>query len=80
MIKVETENLIIRNHIESDWESLYDYLSLPEIYRFEPGAPITQKKSKVMISERCKSDDFLAVVHKMSKKMIGHLYFHHGKC
>ena len=26
---------------------------------------------------RCKGDDFLAVVHKASERMIGHLYFHH---
>ncbi len=78
MIEIETKNLIIRNHIESDWEHLYDYLSLPEIYRFEPGEPITPEEAKAMISERCKGDDFLAVVHKISKQMIGHLYFHHA--
>lgn len=76
LIEIETKNLIIRNHIESDWKDLYDYLSLPEIYRFEPGEPITPEESKTIISERCNGHDFLAVVHKESKQMIGHLYFH----
>ena len=78
LIEIETKNLIIRNHMESDWKSLYNYLSLPEIYKFEPGEPITSEESKSMIAERCKGNDFLAVVHKKSRHMIGHLYFHHS--
>jgi [ribosomal protein S5]-alanine N-acetyltransferase len=78
LLGIRTKNLIIRNHIESDWKYLYDYLSLPEIYIFEPGEPVTMEESKTMISERCKSNDFLAVVHKERKYMIGHLYFHHA--
>ncbi len=77
MIKIETGNLIIRNHIESDWKYLYEYLSLPEVYEFEPGNPVTVEEAKAMIVERCKGNDFLAVVLKNSGHMIGPLYFHH---
>jgi ribosomal-protein-alanine N-acetyltransferase len=76
---IETENLIIRNHIESDWKDLYDYLSLPEVYKFEPGNPVTREESRTMIAERCKGSDFLAVVRKNTGPMIGHLYFHHAE-
>ncbi len=77
LIEIETKNLIIRNHIDSDWKDLYEYLSLPEIYRFEPGEPITSEDAKAMTLERCKCNDFFAVILKKNKKMIGHLYFHH---
>ena len=77
MIEIETKNLIIRNHLEPDWKYLYDYLSLPEIYEYEPGKPISIEESKSLSSERCKGNDFYAVVQKNDKHMIGHLYFHH---
>lgn len=75
MILIDTRNLIIRNHIESDWEDLYEYLSLEEIYKFEPGEPISIEYSKSLVKERSKVNSFLAVVLKGSNKMIGHLYF-----
>ncbi|MBN2739039.1 MAG: GNAT family N-acetyltransferase [Spirochaetales bacterium] len=78
MIKFETKKLIIRNHIESDWKDLYEYLSLPVTYEFEPGEPVSLEESKLIMAERCKGDDFLAVVHKNNGHMIGHLYFHHS--
>lgn len=78
MIKIETKNLIIRNHIESDWKYLYDYLSVPEIYDYEPGDPISIEESKLLIIERCKANDFYAVIKKSDNHMIGHLYFHHA--
>ena len=37
---LETERLLIRKFDANDWQDLYEYLSLPEIYRFEPGEPI----------------------------------------
>lgn len=78
MLKIETENLIIRNHIESDWEDLYDYLKLEEMYKFEPGAPISKEDAKNMIVERSNGNNFFAVVLKDTGKMIGHLYFNHA--
>lgn len=78
-ISINTENLLIRNHVESDWKDLHAYLSLEEIYTFEPGVPISMDESKTMIAERCKSNDFIAVVHKKTGRMIGHLYFHHAQ-
>lgn len=75
MIEIYTENLLIRNHKESDWEDLYEYLSLEEIYTYEPGGPISIEDSKSIIKERSKESKFLAVVLRSSSKMIGHLYF-----
>lgn len=74
MKEIETKNLIIRNHKESDWEDFYDYMSLPKIYDFEPGEPVTSEESKSIIAKRCADNDFLAVIQKSSKIMIGHLF------
>lgn len=74
---IETERLEIRRFQERDWQDLFQYLSLPEIYAFEPGEPITETQARELAAQRSRTDDFLAVVLKAEKKMIGHLYFHH---
>ena len=79
LIRLETDNLIIRNHTQSDWEYLYEYLSLPEIYEFEPGEPISAGQARAMIADRSRGDDFLAVALKDDGRMIGHLYFHQSE-
>ncbi|AHC14926.1 GNAT family N-acetyltransferase [Salinispira pacifica] len=71
---LETDRLIIRNHRLDDWEDLYEYLSIPEIYRFEPGKPLTREEAKIINRQRCESDVFLVVELKQKQKMIGHLY------
>jgi ribosomal-protein-alanine N-acetyltransferase len=72
---IETDRLIIRKHKDTDWKDLYEYLSLKEIYIFEPGEPITKEDSKKIIIERSIGNSFYAVVLKDENKMIGHLYF-----
>src|SRR6056297_1806692 len=74
---IETSRLIVRKFVPRDWEDLYDYLSLEEIYAFEPGEPITKEKAKEMAGNRSFGNDFFAVILKLSGKMIGHLYFSH---
>jgi [ribosomal protein S5]-alanine N-acetyltransferase len=71
----ETERLLVRNFIESDSIDLFEYLSDPRTYKFEPGEPISKNKAIKLTVERSKSDLFLAVVRKDINKMIGHLYF-----
>lgn len=72
---LETDRLIIRNFKPSDASDLFEYLSLPEIYQFEPGDPISLETAFKLSEERSQNSDFLAVVLKDSLKMIGHLYF-----
>ncbi len=75
MIRIETDRLIVRSHEASDSLDLYEYLSLPETYVFEPGSPITLEESKELALARSKGSAFVAVVLKSDNKMIGHLYF-----
>ncbi len=72
---IETERLLIRRFVPSDAADLFEYLSLPETYRFEPGDPITMDEAVDLAAERAETENFLAVVVKASGKMIGHLYF-----
>ncbi|MHC1735130.1 MAG: GNAT family N-acetyltransferase [Erysipelotrichaceae bacterium] len=74
-MNIESKRLIIRTFREEDAEDLFDYLSLPEIYEFEPGQPITKEQARETAVERSKSDVFLAIESKASKHLVGHLYF-----
>jgi [ribosomal protein S5]-alanine N-acetyltransferase len=77
VVMIETERLLIRGHLPGDWRDLFEYLSLPATYIFEPGHPITEDEAKKLSSERSQGEAFLPVVLKNENKMIGHLYFNH---
>ena len=69
-----TDRLIIRPFLESDYADLYEYLSLEETYRYEPGKPITKDEAKKIAAERAGGTDFWAVTLKENKeKLIGHV-------
>jgi ribosomal-protein-alanine N-acetyltransferase len=71
-----TDRLIIRPFRESDYNDLYEYLSLEETYRYEPGEPITKNEAKKIAAERAGGADFRAVTLKENKqKLIGHVSF-----
>ena len=74
-MEISTERTIIRNFISTDFLDLYEYLSLPETYLFEPGEPINVEKAKELAMERSKGDNFFAVVYKPENKLIGHFSF-----
>ena len=70
-----TERLRIRQFAKNDCIDFYDYLSNKKTYKYEPGNPITLKKSKELCIERSKSRIFFAVELKSENKFIGHIYF-----
>ena len=37
---IETDRLLVRPFRDSDYRDLYEYLSLEETYRYEPGNPV----------------------------------------
>ena len=74
-MKVSTERTEIRNFNSKDYDDLFEYLSLPETYLFEPGEPIDIEKAKEITLERSKGNNFFAVVHKPEDKLIGHFSF-----
>ena len=72
---INTSRLLIRHFQEQDSKSLFEYLSNPSIYRFEPGEPISLEKAKELALERVQGTNFWAVILKSTQVMVGHLYF-----
>lgn len=72
---INTSRLWIRQFEPQDYISLFEYLSDPTIYRFEPGQPISLERAKDLALERSQGHDFWSVILKSNQKMIGHLYF-----
>lgn len=74
-MEIQTDRLIVRPIRPDDWRHLFDYLSLPEIYAFEPGEPIDAAQARAMAVERSSGQAFVAVELRAERRMIGHLYF-----
>ena len=74
-MEIQTDRLIVRPFRPDDWQGLFDYLSLPEVYAFEPGEPIDAEQAAVLADGRSRGSAFLAVVLRAEQRMIGHLYF-----
>jgi len=71
-----TERLIVRPFSANDYQDLYEYLSLKETYRFEPGEPVSLEEAKKISAERARGMDFWAVTLKdKNDKLIGHISF-----
>ncbi|HAE22315.1 MAG TPA: GNAT family N-acetyltransferase [Spirochaetaceae bacterium] len=72
---IETPRLTIRRFAKTDAQDLFEYLSLPDTYLFEPGEPISLEEAHALASERSSGGSFFAVELKGANRMIGHLYF-----
>jgi RimJ/RimL family protein N-acetyltransferase len=72
---ITTERLIIRPFQKTDYQDLYEYLSLKEIYKYEPGEPVSLEEAKKLSMERAGGHNFWAATLKENKKLIGHVSF-----
>ena len=72
---IDTTRLTLRAFSPADAQDLYEYLSEPTVYRFEPGAVIDLNQAQKMAVELCASPYFWAVELKSERKVIGQLYF-----
>ncbi len=73
-IIMETDRLILRRYAESDLQDLYEYLSDPEVVKYEPYRSMEMDGVKDNLSWRISSDEMIAVELKETKKMIGNVY------
>ena len=71
---IETDRLIIRGFDANDWQDLFEYLSDPAIYTYEPGEPINHQQAQELARQRSAGSDFWAVVLRQEGKVIGHLH------
>jgi len=77
-MKLNTERLLLRDHLPEDWEDIHEYASIPEFSKYDFWGPNTKKDSKDFVqrmieqaedSGRYKFD--LAVYHLEDKNVIG---------
>lgn len=70
-----TPRLNIRAFQPGDAANIYEYLSNPEVYRFEPGEPSDPHGAQDLAIEFSTSAAFWAVELRESQKVIGQIYF-----
>lgn len=72
--KLETRRLILRRFRPEDLNDLYEYLSDPEVVRFEPYPPQTLPETEEELCRRIADDEMIAVELRETGKLIGNLY------
>lgn len=73
-IITETDRLILRRYKEYDLDDLFEYLSNPNVVKFEPYKPMTIEEAKDNLNWRISTDEMIAVELKSDNKMIGNVY------
>ena len=71
---IVTDRLILRRFSERDLSDLFEYLSDPEVVKFEPYRPMTLDEVREELELRIASDEMVAVELKSSGKLIGNIY------
>lgn len=71
---IETERLILRKFVETDYDDLYEYLSQLRDDEFEGYPGITYENGREHLAYRLDSEEFYAIELKASGKVIGNIY------
>ena len=71
----ETDRLIIRKFKEEDVFDLFNYLSKPEVVKYEPYNIYNLEAAKKEAIRRSNDNAFLGVVLKENDVLIGNLYY-----
>lgn len=74
-MRIETENLIIRNFELKDKDDLCEYMLQRVNEEFEGYPDFTADKAENEINYRSKSEEFFAIELKQNHKVIGNIYF-----
>lgn len=74
-VSIRTQCLIIRRFSPDDGQDIYEYLSDPKVYEYEPGEPINLKQAFNLTKDMAHNDHFWAVELIAEHKVIGQLYF-----
>ncbi len=74
-IVLRTERLSIRKFRPEDWRDLHEYLSDPEVVKFEPCEPFSEDQCRQEAARRSAASDFFAVERQSDGRLIGNLYF-----
>ncbi len=71
---LKTDRLLIRRFLPSDGADLFEYLSNPNVVRFEPYGVFSMDECVKEAERRAKDDAFFAVCLNENGKLIGNLY------
>lgn len=71
----KTERLVVRRFLSDDGEALYEYLSNPNVVKFEPYSTYRRDEAYAEAARRAGDSRFWAVCLKEDGKLIGNLYF-----
>ena len=71
---METNRLILRKYNMTDLQDLYEYLSDPDVVKFEPHKPMTKEEVKENLDWRISTNEMIAVELKENHRMIGNIY------
>ena len=71
---METNRLILRKYDATDLQDLYEYLSDPDVVRFETNKPMTKEEAEENLAWRIRTDEMIAVELKENNRMIGNIY------
>lgn len=72
--QLETERLLLRRYRKDDLQDLLEYLSDPEVVKFEPYRPMSLEEVKENLKWRISTEEMIAVESKADHKMIGNVY------
>jgi len=72
---LKTDRLLVRPFQESDFKDLYEYLSIEETYRYEPGDPVSLEEAEKIADNRSNKVNWWAVIlmNADKEKLIGHI-------
>ena len=73
-----TRRLVLRRFLKSDGEGLYDYLSDPEVVKYEPYEPYTREMAEQEAARRAEDQNFWAVC-LLDGALLGNVYFAEGE-
>jgi RimJ/RimL family protein N-acetyltransferase len=76
-LPIHTKRLIVRSFHAADADDLYEYLSDPQTYIYEPGEPITANLAGAIAADIATSPDFWAVEIAATGKQIGQIHLKH---
>ena len=71
---METNRLILKKYDATDLQDLYEYLSDPDVVKFEPHKPMTKEGTEENLAWRIRTDEMIAVELKENHRMIENIY------
>lgn len=73
-MQIITARLLLRKYSEKDLADLFEFLSDPEVVRYEPYLPMSLAEVREELGRRIASNEMVAVELKPSGKLIGNIY------